>query len=138
MQYNETELDFIERILAEAGIHYQFAHNENINLVADSDDVLKFSQCINGKVDKSHGLAQRIEYTKVIKTTFKYPENCSRAKVTNEFGLVQLTKYGNSNIINYGIEGSYIYEKKDGSFSELGQHGDDWIKPEKPNHFQMP
>ena len=48
----------------------------------------------------------------------------------NEFGLVQLTKLGNNNIVNNaGSEDSYKYLKKDGTRSEKGQHGDDWMKP---------
>lgn len=53
----------------------------------------------------------------------------------NEFGLVQVTKLGNPYIINYGTEDSYSYKKKDGSMSPIGQHGDDWMKPEKAKAF---
>lgn len=53
----------------------------------------------------------------------------------NEFGLVQLTKIGNPYIINYGVEDSYSYRKKDGTMSPRGKHGDDWIKPEKAKAF---
>jgi len=51
----------------------------------------------------------------------------------NEFGLVQVTKLGNPYIINYGLEDTYIYTKKDGSKSTNAKHGDDWMKPEKAN-----
>ncbi len=62
--------------------------------------------------------------------------NCNNERLeTNEFGLVQLTKLGNPNIINYGLEDNYSYVKTDGSRSAVGQHGDDWIKPEKANAF---
>ena len=54
---------------------------------------------------------------------------------TNEFGLVQVTKLGNPNIINSGIEDSYSYTKKDGTTSEVGKHGDDWMLPEKAQAF---
>ena len=37
VQYNETELDFIERILAEAGIHYHFAHSAEHTLLILAD-----------------------------------------------------------------------------------------------------
>lgn len=53
----------------------------------------------------------------------------------NQFGLVQLTKIGNPYIINYGLEDSYSYKKKDGSMSIVAKHGDDWIKPEKAKAF---
>lgn len=54
---------------------------------------------------------------------------------SNDFGLVQLTKQGNPHIINSGIEDSYSYKKKDGTKSAKGQHGDDWILPEKAKAF---
>ncbi len=52
-------------------------------------------------------------------------------ETTNEFGLIQVTQLGNPNIVNYGHEDSYSYTKKDGTQSEIGRHGDDWMKPEK-------
>ncbi|KAF2517737.1 lysozyme family protein [Flavobacterium foetidum] len=54
---------------------------------------------------------------------------------TNEFGLVQVTKLGNVNIINSGIEDSYSYIQKDGTSSSVGKHGDDWMLPEKAKAF---
>ncbi|AUX18824.1 glycoside hydrolase family 104 protein [Flavobacterium columnare] len=54
---------------------------------------------------------------------------------TNEFGLVQVTKLGNPNIINSGTEDSYSYTKKDGTTSAVGKHGDDWMLPEKAQAF---
>src|SRR5690606_10057312 len=43
--------------------------------------------------------------------------------------LIQLTGMGNEHIENYGNEDSYSYTKKDGTTSEVGQHGDDWVTP---------
>jgi hypothetical protein len=49
---------------------------------------------------------------------------------TNEFGLIQLTKMGNDNILNNSqSEDSYSYTKKDGTKSSKGKHGDDWADP---------
>ncbi len=48
------------------------ATNENINLVADKDDILKVSQCINGKVKNPNGLAERKKYLKSLKGIFNY------------------------------------------------------------------
>ncbi|STC94069.1 Predicted chitinase [Chryseobacterium carnipullorum] len=53
---------------------------ENINLVADKDDVLKVSQCINGKVKNPYGLKERKEFTKNLKLFFKYDELCISKK----------------------------------------------------------
>lgn len=53
---------------------------ENINLVADKDDVLKVSQCINGKVKNPYGLKERKEFTKNLKLFFKYDELCVSKK----------------------------------------------------------
>ncbi len=53
---------------------------ENINLVADKDDVLKVSQCINGKVKKPYGLEERKKFTKSLKLFFKYDELCISKK----------------------------------------------------------
>ena len=62
--------------------------------------------------------------------------NCDKSDLeTNEFGLVQVTKLGNPYIINSGIEDKYSYTKKDGTMSSLGQHGDDWMLPEKAQAF---
>lgn len=62
--------------------------------------------------------------------------NCTENNLeTNEFGLVQVTKLGNPYIINSGIEDSYSYTKKDGTTSPVGQHGDDWMLPEKAQAF---
>eukprot|EP01029_Cantina_marsupialis_P014028 TRINITY_DN31075_c0_g1_i4.p1 TRINITY_DN31075_c0_g1~~TRINITY_DN31075_c0_g1_i4.p1 ORF type:complete len:354 (-),score=33.58 TRINITY_DN31075_c0_g1_i4:913-1974(-) len=48
------------------------ATNEDINLIADTDNVLKVSQCINGRVSKPNGLAERIKYVKELKRIFNY------------------------------------------------------------------
>ena len=50
---------------------------------------------------------------------------------TNEFGLIQLTKMGNPNIINNGgyAEDTYSYTTESGVASPIGQHGDDWAAP---------
>lgn len=53
---------------------------ENINLVADQDDVLKVSQCINGKTKNPYGLKERNEFTKNLKLFFKYDELCTSKK----------------------------------------------------------
>ena len=53
---------------------------ENINLVADTDDVLRVSQCINGKVKNPYGLNERKEFTKNLKILFKYDEVCISKK----------------------------------------------------------
>ncbi|MCY0971102.1 hypothetical protein [Chryseobacterium wangxinyae] len=53
---------------------------ENINLVADTDDVLRVSQCINGKVKNPYGLKERKEFTKNLKLLFKYDEVCVSKK----------------------------------------------------------
>ncbi|PIF46643.1 hypothetical protein CLU96_3681 [Chryseobacterium sp. 52] len=53
---------------------------ENINLVADKDDVLRVSQCINGKVKNPYGLKERKEFTKNLKLFFKYDELCISKK----------------------------------------------------------
>jgi hypothetical protein len=50
---------------------------------------------------------------------------------TNEFGLLQITKMGNDNIVNNTAnEDSYSYRQLDGTMSEEGKHGDDWATPE--------
>lgn len=51
------------------------ATNENINFVADKDNVLKVSQCINGRVSRPNGLKERIEYTNALKGIFEYDKN---------------------------------------------------------------
>lgn len=58
------------------------ATNENINLVADKDDVLKVSQCINGKVsrNKLNGLTEREEFTQGLKELFNYDDSCINRK----------------------------------------------------------
>jgi len=48
------------------------ATNENINLVADKDNILKVSQCINGRVKHPNGLEQRKKYVQIIKRIFEY------------------------------------------------------------------
>ncbi len=53
---------------------------ENINLVADKDDVFKVSQCINGKVKKPYGLEERKKFTNCLKILFKYEELCISKK----------------------------------------------------------
>lgn len=53
---------------------------ENINLVADKDDVLKVSQCINGKVKNPYGLKERKELTQNLKLLFRYEEACISKK----------------------------------------------------------
>ena len=49
---------------------------ENINEVADKDNVLKVSQCINGKVANPYGLKERKTFTKSLKKIFEYEEKC--------------------------------------------------------------
>jgi hypothetical protein len=44
--------------------------------VADKDDVLKVSQCINRKVKNLHGLEERKTFTKSLKKIFEYDEKC--------------------------------------------------------------
>jgi predicted chitinase len=51
------------------------ATNENINFVADTDNTLKVSQCINGRVSNPNGLAERIKYVKELKRIFNYEKN---------------------------------------------------------------
>jgi predicted chitinase len=52
------------------------ATNENINIVADGDDVLKVSQCINGRVKNPYGLEHRKTFTKSLKLLFDYEDGC--------------------------------------------------------------
>ena len=56
------------------------ATGENINKVADTDDVLQVSQCINGNVDEPYGLAERKIFTKSLKTLFDYDDQCINKK----------------------------------------------------------
>jgi len=51
------------------------ATGENINTVADRDDVLRVSQCINGRVKHPNGLENRIKYVKFLKKVFKYEKH---------------------------------------------------------------
>lgn len=51
------------------------ANNKNINMIADTDDTLKISQSINGKVSKPNGLEERIKYVNSLKKIFKYEQN---------------------------------------------------------------
>ncbi|MBV5279300.1 MAG: hypothetical protein J0647_09800 [Campylobacteraceae bacterium] len=55
-------------------ISHVTATNQNINLVADTDDVLRVSQCINGAVSARflNGLRERIMYTNKLKEIFEY------------------------------------------------------------------
>lgn len=48
----------------------------------------------------------------------------------NEFGLIQLTGMGSSNITNQGNEDSYSYIDTKGNLVAIGKHGDDWVTPE--------
>ena len=48
----------------------------------------------------------------------------------NDFGLIQLTGMGNSNITNQGNEDSYSYNDSKGNKVAKGKHGDDWVTPE--------
>ena len=49
---------------------------------------------------------------------------------TNEFGLLQLTKMGNPNIVNNDdCEDTYSYTTQSGGKSMEAQHGDDWTSP---------
>ncbi|WP_310556317.1 hypothetical protein [Flavobacterium sp.] len=52
------------------------ATNENINIVADGDNVLKVSQCINGRVKNPYGLEHRKTFTKSLKVLFDYDDGC--------------------------------------------------------------
>lgn len=61
--------------------------------------------------------------------------SCCNNTETNEFGLVRLTEQGNANIINHGIEDIYSYQDINGNTVPAGQHGDDWITPEKAAAF---
>ncbi|MFC6269770.1 hypothetical protein [Frigoriflavimonas asaccharolytica] len=77
--------------LLASNIHYAFdsagwywenignttATGENINNVADKDNVLKVSQCINGKVANPYGLNERIKFTDKLKELFLFPKNCT-------------------------------------------------------------
>lgn len=56
------------------------ATNENINDVADKDDVLKVSQCINGKVAHPYGLQERKDFTKKLKELLDYDQACINKK----------------------------------------------------------
>jgi RHS repeat-associated protein len=48
----------------------------------------------------------------------------------NEFGLIQLTEMENPCIQNnVSSEDSYSYQRSDGSMSDIGKHGDDWVSP---------
>ncbi|NRS88580.1 putative chitinase [Flavobacterium sp. 7E] len=52
------------------------ANNKKINIVADTDDVLKVSQCINGRVKNPYGLEHRKTFTKSLKDLFDYDKSC--------------------------------------------------------------
>ena len=58
------------------------ANNKNVNTVADTDDVYKVSQCINGAVarNKLFGLAEREEFTLGLKQLFQYEDSCINIK----------------------------------------------------------
>ena len=47
----------------------------------------------------------------------------------NEYGLIQLTKMGNPNIVNHPSEDTYSYTNQDGVVMPKGQYGDDWASP---------
>ena len=50
---------------------------KNINLLADSDDVLKVSRAINGNVTKPNGLEERNLFTKILKEVMNY-DTCNK------------------------------------------------------------
>lgn len=58
------------------------ANNKNVNLVADTDNVYKVSQCINGAVarDKLYGLIEREKFTLALKKLFEYDNTCINIK----------------------------------------------------------
>jgi predicted chitinase len=58
------------------------ANNKNVNLVADTDDVYKVSQCINGVVsrNKLYGLTEREGFTLELKKLFEYDNTCINIK----------------------------------------------------------
>jgi predicted chitinase len=88
-QYMNDNTIFAEPTVVATNISYAFeaggwywenlgnttATNENINIVADSDNTLRVSQCINGRVQYPHGLEERIQYVKSLKRIFNYEEN---------------------------------------------------------------
>jgi len=54
----------------------------------------------------------------------------------NEFGLIQLTEMGSSNIINNeNAEDTYSYIDSEGNTVAAGKHGDDWVTPETAAAF---
>lgn len=135
VQYRETDLNFISRLLEEEGIFYFFEHNKDKHLLVFGDSTVNY-QSIQGEADISyHPVDARVPEKEII-STFIFSKKIQSGKITlKDFNFQKPSvilkaeensdTYQNLEIYDYPGEYSidiYDYEtKKDYTEEKLGK-----------------
>ncbi|MGI9274853.1 MAG: type VI secretion system Vgr family protein [Endozoicomonas sp.] len=59
VQYNESDLDFLSRLLAEEGLHYHFQHSDKSHTLTLGSDNQAFTTCTDGNIEYSATASNR-------------------------------------------------------------------------------
>jgi len=111
VQYNETDFDFISRLLQEEGISYYFTHSKSNHILVFTDANTGYKSCKENNVKYSRGSlleshinewlrTYQFESGKVSTTDYDF-KNPAKSLKTSSPSLVKLPKISNYEVYNY-------------------------------------